>query len=145
MISLLVLVALALTICVGFWSGLLSSYNKVEASPEDLEFVNVSSSNLSGAEALSISVRNSGLKDVQIEYIVLNGNVTPYATKTSLGTVINYDSVTKQFLIIPYNSQVEIFLPYSLEQNSTAEIKLHTVAGNDFVARTAIIVTTTIQ
>jgi hypothetical protein len=85
---------------------------------------------LGGNKAIKFLVKNSGSEKARIEYIVFNGDIMPYASKM-FGEWILYNFIESEYLIIPYNSQVEIYIPYESNEESL-EIRLHTLAGNDF-------------
>lgn len=84
----------------------------------------------SSADVLKLTVQNTGLKDVKLEYIVVDGNVTIYGSKM-FDLMTQYNYAKGEYLIIPSNSHVEIYVP-SHSNKETVEIRLHTVKGSDF-------------
>ena len=124
----IIVVASTLTVSLGYWSGIFN-YNPPQ-NFEYLELTNATIWDLGGNNALKFLVKNTGTKDARIEYIVFNGDIIPYASKI-FGEWISYNFMEGEYLIIPYNSQVEMYIPYETNKESL-EIRLHTQAGNDF-------------
>lgn len=121
-LALLLLLATSSAIVVGAvqWSGLLSFDGK-PARTEKLEIANVTSKDAGGDLLLNIVVKNTGTADAKLEYIVVNGTVV---------------RTFEDLVIVPYNSQITIKILLKnppFKTGSVVEVRLHTIAGNDFI------------
>jgi hypothetical protein len=123
----ILVVASTLTVSLGYWSGV---FFTPPQNSEYLELSNATIWDLGGSKAIKFVVKNTGTKDVRIEYVVFNGDILPYASKM-FGEWIPYNFIEGEHLIVPYNSQVETYIPFETNEESL-EIRLHTLAGNDF-------------
>lgn len=81
-----------------------------------------------------VTIKNIGTYDAKIEYIILNGNITFYATIT-FGTITPFNYLKGEYLVLLPGSQVQLllFTPINSSQNQSSEVKLHTTSGNDYV------------
>lgn len=114
-----------------YWSGMLTE--NLGQKYERLEITGISFSgidSLTSQEVYKLTVKNTGTADSKLEYLFVNGSLISYGSEV-FGIFREYN--VGEYKLIPWEGQTEVYFLYEAAGRTRFEVRLHTLAGGDFI------------